>query len=207
MAPLELARFVLFRGVMFAILEARTLAPDIRLLRVEAPRVARKRQAGQFVILRVHERGERIPITIADSDPVRGSITLVIQGIGKTTRLLNSLEAGDAILDVVGPLGRPSEVEALRHGVRDRRRRRRGDRLPHRRRAQAGRQPGRLDPRRADPLARGPGGRDPRDERRALRHHGRRQLRREGPRHRPAEGAAGRRASGSTTCSRSARSR
>ena len=96
---------------MFAILETRLLAPDVKLFRIEAPRVARKRQAGQFVILRVHERGERIPITIADSDPLRGSITIVVQGIGKTTKLLNSLEAGDAILDVVGPLGRPSEVE------------------------------------------------------------------------------------------------
>jgi len=96
---------------MFAILEARFLAPDVKLFRIEAPRVARKRQAGQFVILRVHERGERIPITIADSDPVRGSITIVVQGIGKTTQLLNRLLAGDAILDVVGPLGRPSEVE------------------------------------------------------------------------------------------------
>jgi len=96
---------------MFAILEARLLAPDVKLFRIEAPRVARKRQAGQFVILRVHERGERIPITIADSDPGRGSITIVVQGIGKTTRLLNSLEQGDSILDVVGPLGRPSEVE------------------------------------------------------------------------------------------------
>ena len=96
---------------MFAILETRLLAPDVKLLRIDAPRVARKRKAGQFVILRVHERGERIPITIADSDPTQGSITLVVQGIGKTTRLLNRLEAGDAILDVVGPLGRPSEVE------------------------------------------------------------------------------------------------
>ena len=96
---------------MFTILEARALAPDVKLFRIEAPRVARKRQAGQFVILRVHERGERIPITVADSDPVGGSITIVVQGIGKTTRLLNRLEAGDAILDVVGPLGRPSEVK------------------------------------------------------------------------------------------------
>jgi len=96
---------------MFAILETRLLAPDVKLFRIEAPRVARKRQAGQFVILRIHERGERIPITIAESDPARGSITIVVQGIGKTTRLLNSLEAGDGIQDVVGPLGRPSEVE------------------------------------------------------------------------------------------------
>ena len=96
---------------MFDILEARFIAPDVKLFRIQAPRVARKRQAGQFVILRVHERGERIPITIADSDPERGDITIVVQGIGKTTRLLNCLGVGDAILDVVGPLGRPSEVE------------------------------------------------------------------------------------------------
>jgi len=96
---------------MYKILEARFIAPDIKLFRIEAPRVARKRQAGQFVIVRVHERGERIPLTIADSDSERGEITIVVQGIGKTTKLLNTLEAGQAVLDVVGPLGRPSEVE------------------------------------------------------------------------------------------------
>jgi ferredoxin--NADP+ reductase len=96
---------------MYPILEARLLAPDVKLFRIEAPRIARKRQAGQFVILRVHEHGERIPITIAASDPARGDITIVVQGIGKTTKLLNSLGAGDSILDVVGPLGKPSEVE------------------------------------------------------------------------------------------------
>jgi ferredoxin--NADP+ reductase len=107
-----LARFVLSTAsAMFPILEARYVAPDVKLFRIEAPRIARKRLAGQFVILRVHEHGERIPITIADSDAVRGDITIVVQGIGKTTRLLNSLEAGDRIMDVVGPLGRPSEVE------------------------------------------------------------------------------------------------
>src|SRR3972149_3060135 len=78
---------------MYIILETRPLAPDITLLRIEAPRIARKRQAGQFVILRVHERGGRIPITIADSDPERGDITIVVQGVGKTTKLLNSLRA------------------------------------------------------------------------------------------------------------------
>jgi ferredoxin--NADP+ reductase len=96
---------------MFQILEARSLAPDVKLFRIEAPRIARKRQAGQFVILRVHDRGERIPITIADSSAERGDITIVVQGIGKTTKLLNALEAGDSIADVVGPLGKPSEVE------------------------------------------------------------------------------------------------
>jgi ferredoxin--NADP+ reductase len=96
---------------MHLLLEARFIAPDIKLFRIQAPRVARKRLAGQFVMLRVHERGERIPITIAGSDRERGDITIVVQGIGKTTKLLNSLEAGDSILDVVGPLGRPSEIE------------------------------------------------------------------------------------------------
>jgi ferredoxin--NADP+ reductase len=96
---------------VFPILEARFLAPEVKLFRIEAPRIARKRQAGQFVIVRLHERGERIPLTLADSSPADGSITLIVQGIGKTTRLLNRLEAGDALLDVVGPLGQPSEVE------------------------------------------------------------------------------------------------
>src|SRR5436309_7074204 len=96
---------------MFPIVAAEFLAPDIKRFVIEAPRVARKRQAGQFVIVRVYDHGERIPLTIADGDPQRGTITLIVQGIGKTTKLLNSLGAGDALLDVVGPLGRPSEVK------------------------------------------------------------------------------------------------
>ncbi len=96
---------------MFAIQEARFLAPDIKLFQIDAPRISRKRKAGQFVIVRVHEHGERIPLTIADSDPESGTITLIVQGIGKTTRLLNSLNAGDVILDVVGPLGMPSDIQ------------------------------------------------------------------------------------------------
>jgi ferredoxin--NADP+ reductase len=96
---------------MFPIVEARFLAPQVKLFRLTAPRIARKRQAGQFVIVRLHEQGERIPLTIAGSDPEAGTITLIVQGIGKTTKLLNSLEVGDALLDVVGPLGQPSEVE------------------------------------------------------------------------------------------------
>jgi ferredoxin--NADP+ reductase len=95
---------------MFPIIEARFLASDIKLFRIRAPRIARKRRAGQFVIVRIHERGERIPLTIADAAPDRGDVTLVVQGVGKTTRLMNALETGDSILDVVGPLGRPSEV-------------------------------------------------------------------------------------------------
>jgi ferredoxin--NADP+ reductase len=96
---------------MFRIVEAEFLAPDIKRFVIEAPRIAQKRQAGQFVIVRVYDRGERIPLTIADGDPGRGTITLIVQGIGKTTRLMNGLGAGDALLDVVGPLGKPSEVK------------------------------------------------------------------------------------------------
>jgi ferredoxin--NADP+ reductase len=96
---------------MFEIFEARFLAPDIKLFVIRAPRVARKRLAGQFVILRVNETGERIPITIADSDPERGTITLIVQGVGKTTKMLNELEAGDHIANVLGPLGKPSHVD------------------------------------------------------------------------------------------------
>jgi ferredoxin--NADP+ reductase len=95
---------------MFPIHHARLVAPDIKLFEIEAPRIARKRQAGQFVIVRIHEHGERIPLTIADSDADAGTITIVVQGIGRTTQLLNALNAGDALLDVVGPLGQPSEV-------------------------------------------------------------------------------------------------
>lgn len=96
---------------MFPILEAEFLAPEIKRFVIEAPRVARKRKAGQFVIVRLHERGERIPLTIADGDADRGTITLIVQGVGKTTRLMNLLEAGDAVLDLVGPLGEPSDVQ------------------------------------------------------------------------------------------------
>jgi ferredoxin--NADP+ reductase len=95
---------------MFQIKEARFLAPDVKLLKVEAPLIARKRKAGQFVIVRTHEYGERIPLTIADSDADAGTITIVVQGVGKTTKLINMLEAGDVLLDVVGPLGKPSEI-------------------------------------------------------------------------------------------------
>lgn len=96
---------------MFPIKEATFLAPDVKLLRIEAPRIARRREAGQFVIVRVHEHGERIPLTIADSNVDEGTITIIVQGIGKTTKLMNMLEAGDVLQDVVGPLGEPSEIE------------------------------------------------------------------------------------------------
>lgn len=96
---------------MFPIVEAEFIAPDIKRFVIEAPRVAAKRRAGQFVIVRVYARGERIPLTIADGDPERGTITLIVQGVGKTTKLMNLLGPGDALLDLVGPLGEASKVK------------------------------------------------------------------------------------------------
>ena len=95
---------------MFNIIQAKFLAPGIKRFVIEAPRIARKQKPGQFVILRIYEEGERIPITIENSDPARGTISIVVQSVGKTTNLLNSLNTGDEILDVVGPLGKPSEI-------------------------------------------------------------------------------------------------
>ncbi|MBP7935779.1 MAG: sulfide/dihydroorotate dehydrogenase-like FAD/NAD-binding protein [Phycisphaerae bacterium] len=102
---------------MFPICEARWLAPSVRWLKVEAPRVAARHRPGHFVIVRVVENGERIPLTIADSDRGAGTITLVVQVVGATTERLSSLEAGEAVLDVVGPLGRPTEIERFGHVV------------------------------------------------------------------------------------------
>ena len=90
---------------------AEFLAPNIKRFVIEAPKIALKRKAGQFVIIRLKDGGERIPLTIADSDKEKGTITIIVQGIGKTTKELNSYETGDFIQDVVGPLGKPSHIE------------------------------------------------------------------------------------------------
>jgi len=95
---------------LFKIIHAKFIAPGIKRFVVEAPRIARKHQPGQFVILRLTDSGERIPLTIERVDRERGTINMVVQSIGKTTHLLNMLETGDAILDIVGPLGKPSEI-------------------------------------------------------------------------------------------------
>ncbi len=95
---------------MFKIAHAEFIAPGIKRFEIEAPRIARKHKAGQFVILRLHERGERIPITIENSNAVSGTINIVVQSVGKTTHVLNALNTGDNIVDVVGPLGKPSEI-------------------------------------------------------------------------------------------------
>jgi ferredoxin--NADP+ reductase len=96
---------------MYKIVEARSVGLNIKQFVIEAPRIARKQRPGQFVILRLHEKGERIPLTIKSSDPAAGTVTIVVQAIGKTTSLLNCLEAGDSILDIVGPLGHPSDIQ------------------------------------------------------------------------------------------------
>ncbi len=96
---------------MYRILDAQFIAPGIKRFVIDVPRIAKKHQAGQFVILRLHERGERIPITIESSDREKGTIRIVVQAVGKTTYELNEMETGQTILDVVGPLGKPSEIE------------------------------------------------------------------------------------------------
>ena len=95
---------------MARILRKRRLNPTVTLMEVSAPLIAKKALPGQFIILRVDEDGERIPLTIADFDRAAGSVTIIFQKVGFTTELLDSLEEGDDILDFVGPLGRPTEV-------------------------------------------------------------------------------------------------
>jgi ferredoxin--NADP+ reductase len=96
---------------MNEIISANFIAPNIKRFKILSPKIAVKRKPGQFVIIRVNDNGERIPLTIADSDPDKGTIQIIVQGIGKTTMELNQLKAGDFISDVVGPLGKPSHIE------------------------------------------------------------------------------------------------
>jgi ferredoxin--NADP+ reductase len=96
---------------MNTIIRKTILAPGVKDLLVEAPRIARKRRAGQFIMLRVRPEGERIPLTIADADPEQGWIRLIFQEVGRSTVELGRLEEGDSILDLAGPLGRPTHIE------------------------------------------------------------------------------------------------
>jgi ferredoxin--NADP+ reductase len=93
---------------MFKIVKKEILNSSVKLMEVEAPYIARKAQPGQFIILRVNENGERIPLTIADFNNKKGTITIIFQEVGKTTKLLGTLNEGDTILDFVGPLGTPT---------------------------------------------------------------------------------------------------
>jgi len=96
---------------MYEILKKLELAPKIKLFDVSAPEIARKAKAGQFVVFRVDEKGERIPLTIVDWDTKKGTITLIFLEVGVSTIKLGRLEVGDKILNLVGPLGNPSEIE------------------------------------------------------------------------------------------------
>ncbi|MEA3312816.1 MAG: sulfide/dihydroorotate dehydrogenase-like FAD/NAD-binding protein [Caldisericota bacterium] len=96
---------------MFKILKHQKLGPKMQLMKLDAPFVAKKAEAGQFVIIRVYEKGERIPLTIADFNREKGTITIVFQEIGKSTHFLATKQAGGYISDVLGPLGNPTDIE------------------------------------------------------------------------------------------------
>jgi ferredoxin--NADP+ reductase len=96
---------------MFKIVSKRVLTPNVKLFEVDAPAVARKANPGQFAILRTHEKGERIPITLAGSDPEKGTVTIVFAEVGKSSIHLGRLEEGDEILNFAAPLGNPASVE------------------------------------------------------------------------------------------------
>ncbi|MEW6251934.1 MAG: sulfide/dihydroorotate dehydrogenase-like FAD/NAD-binding protein [Planctomycetota bacterium] len=102
---------------MFRILDTRWLASDVKWFRIAAPLVAKHRQPGQFVILRLSETGERIPLTMAAANPKLGTIELIVKAIGKTTKMLCQKQTGDQISDVMGPLGKPTEIEKVGHAV------------------------------------------------------------------------------------------
>jgi ferredoxin--NADP+ reductase len=102
---------------MHRILAKQTLSPNVTRLDVHAPRIAQIRQAGQFVIVHLSEHAERIPLTIADSNPETGAVTLVIQAVGKSTNELVALKVGDFIRDVAGPLGHPTEMITSGHAL------------------------------------------------------------------------------------------
>ncbi len=106
-----------FLSPMHRILAKQTLSPNVTRLDVQAPRIAQIRQAGQFAIVHLAENSERIPLTVADSNPETGTITLVIQAVGKSTNELVALNVGDAIRDVAGPLGHPTEMIESGHAL------------------------------------------------------------------------------------------
>lgn len=99
---------------MFKIVNKKALNPTVTMMDIEAPLVARKAQAGQFIILRTDEDGERIPLTVAGCDRVKGTVKIIFQIVGATTERLNHKEVGDCLEDFAGPLGKPTETEGLR---------------------------------------------------------------------------------------------
>lgn len=100
---------------MYKIVRKEVLNPTVSLIEVEAPYIAKKAEPGQFIILRVDERGERVPFTIADFDREKGTVTIIFQVVGETTELLNELQEGDSLQDFVGPLGVASHFEDVKN--------------------------------------------------------------------------------------------
>jgi ferredoxin--NADP+ reductase len=96
---------------MYEILEKKVLSETVKLMEIKAPLVAKKAKAGQFIILRIDEEGERIPLTIADYDAKKGTITVIFMEVGKTTKQLGTMKVGDKLLNFAGPLGVASEIE------------------------------------------------------------------------------------------------
>lgn len=96
---------------MYTILEKRALSQNVKLLKIKAPLVAKKAKPGQFIILRIDEKGERIPLTIADFDKKQGTITIIFMEVGKSTKKLGMMNKGEALLNFAGPLGVPSEIK------------------------------------------------------------------------------------------------
>ena len=99
---------------MYKIVRKKELNASVTLLEIEAPFVARKAKAGQFIIFRIDEQGERIPLTIAGYDREKGTVSIIFQKVGFSTKALGALEEGDSILDFVGPLGKPTETEGIK---------------------------------------------------------------------------------------------
>ena len=99
---------------MYKIINKRELNPTVTLMEIEAPLVAAKAEPGHFIILRTDEKGERIPLTVADFDREKGTVTIIFQIVGATTEKLNHLNVGDSLHDFVGPLGKPTHTEGLK---------------------------------------------------------------------------------------------
>lgn len=99
--------------VSFKILEKRRMNPEVTFMKLEAPHVVKNVLAGQFIVIKIDEKGERIPLTIYDSDKSEGTVSIIFQEIGKTTKQLAALEAGGAVADIIGPLGKHTHVENL----------------------------------------------------------------------------------------------
>ncbi len=102
---------------MFKILEKRDLNAAVTLMVLDAPMIAKKVKAGQFVIVKIDEVGERIPLTVADFDSEKGTLTIIFQAVGNTTRRMQTLSAGDYIMDVAGPLGMPTEFGEAKRAI------------------------------------------------------------------------------------------